>query len=99
MSLQSRNRERGKEAERTIAKLIGGRRVGILGKEDIDHPDYTVEVKSRKSFAGSKFLEQAEKHNKGDKTAIAIVHVSDKGHKNDIVMMRLKDFLTIIKEA
>lgn len=98
MSLQSRNRERGKDAERTIAKLIGGRRVGILGKEDIDHPDYTVEVKSRKSFAGSKFLEQAEKHNADDKTAIAIVHVTGKRHAEDIVMMRLKDFLTIKEE-
>lgn len=93
MSLQSRNRERGKETEKAIAKLLGGRRVGILGKEDIDHPDYTVEVKSRKSFAGSKFLEQAERHNADDKTAIAIVHVTGQRHGNDIVMMRLRDFL------
>ena len=92
MSLK-RNRERGKEAEKAIAKLLGGRRVGILGKEDIDHPDYTVEVKSRKTFAGSKFLEQAEQHNTGDKTAIAVVHVTGKRHADDIVMIRLKDFL------
>jgi hypothetical protein len=98
MSLQSRNRERGKEAEKAIAKLLGGRRVGILGKEDIYHPDYTVEVKSRKAFAGSQFLEQAEKHNPGDKTALAIVHVTGKRYADDIVMMRLKDFLTM-KEA
>ena len=95
MSTAKQNRKRGKDAERTIAKLIGGRRVGILGKEDIEHPDYTVEVKSRKAFAGAGFLEQAEKHNTGDKTAIAIVHVTGQKHDNDIVMMRLKDFLTM----
>ena len=98
MSLQSRNRKRGKSVESAVALLLGGRRVGILGKEDIQHPDFTIEVKSRKSFSGTGFLEQAEKHNVGGKTAIAVVHVTDKGHKNDIVLMRLSDFLTM-KEA
>jgi len=45
------NRARGKSAERRIAALMNGRRVGILGKEDVETDKFSIEVKSRKKFA------------------------------------------------
>jgi len=88
----SLNRDRGKRAEREIAKRLGGRRIGTLCAEDILHPVYSIECKSRIAFAGERFLEQAERHCEKGKTPLAIVHVQGQRHGNDIVLMRLKDF-------
>jgi len=33
----SKNRQRGKRTEKAIAKRIGGKRIGILGKSDVEH--------------------------------------------------------------
>ena len=86
-----RNRQRGKEAERAIAKRVGGKRVGILGNEDVEHPVYSIEVKSYARFAGAKVLEQAERNAPKGKVPIAVVHVRNQQHENDIVMVRFKD--------
>jgi hypothetical protein len=86
------NRDRGKRTERVIAERLGGKRVGILCGEDVMHPIYSIECKSRMAFAGEKFLQQAESHCEKGKTPIAIVHLHGKNHGNDIVMIRLKDF-------
>lgn len=86
------NRQRGKNTERAIAKLTGGKRVGILQGEDISHPVYSIEVKDRVKFAGEKFLLQAERNCEQGKTPIAIVHIHNKRHSEDIILMRLKDF-------
>lgn len=87
-----KNRQRGKRAERAIAKRLRGKRVGVLGREDIEHPLWSIEVKSRVRFAGEKFLRQAERNCPAGKTAIVVVHILHQPHSNDIVMMRLKDF-------
>ena len=53
----NRNRQRGKECERVIAKMLGGKRVGILGNEDVSHPEYSIEVKSRQEFVARKWMD------------------------------------------
>lgn len=89
-----KNRIRGKNTERALAKILGGRRVGILGKEDIDmSTGFCVEVKDRVKFTGDGFLKQAEKHLTDHKKAIAIVHIHKQPHEKDIVLMRLKDWI------
>ena len=88
-----KNRIRGKNTERALAKILGGRRVGILGKEDIDIPGFCVEIKDRVKFIGDNFLKQAEKHLTDYKKAIAIVHIHKQPHEKDIVLMRLKDWM------
>lgn len=89
----NRNRKRGKATERQVAKYIGGRRVGLMGNDDIcDCGPWSVEVKDRVKFSGSKFLEQAERNAPKGKTAIAIVHVTGQRHDQNIVMMRLKEW-------
>ena len=55
------NRARGKSAERRIAALMNGRRVGILGKEDVETDKFSIEVKSRKKFVASGWMDQAVK--------------------------------------
>lgn len=91
-----RNRKRAKEVERRLAKKLGGRRVGILGQEDIEHERFSIEVKSRKKFVAEAWMKQAEKNAKG-KIPIVIVHVTGKHHENDYVIIKLKDFKEHIK--
>jgi len=82
----------GKRCEKALASRLGGRRVGLMGKDDIDCGPFSIEVKSRKKFAGEAFLEQAERNAQPGKTPIAIVHIFGKQHSNDIVMIRLRDW-------
>ncbi|MEM0324940.1 MAG: hypothetical protein QXW35_03505 [Candidatus Aenigmatarchaeota archaeon] len=94
--MANKNRQRGKRAERKIAEKLGGRRVGILGKEDVITEKFIVEVKDRKEFVGEKFLMQAEKHKTDNKVCIAIVHIRGKRYEDSIVLIRLKDFKELV---
>jgi len=92
---QSRNRQRGKECEREVAKIFNGKRIGILGDEDILHPVYSIEVKSRKKFSGRKWMEQCKKNNKDNKIPIVVVHEANKPHNTDLVLINVNDFLEV----
>ncbi len=85
------NRRRGKDAERTLAKRLNGRRTGVLGGEDITHPLLSIEVKSRSWFAGEKFMAQAKRNCSGKIPAV-IVHIAGRPYDSDLVMLELKDF-------
>lgn len=85
------NRRRGKDAERALAKRLKGRRTGVLGGEDISHPLLSIEVKSRSWFAGDKFMAQAKRNSNG-KIPVVIVHIKNRSHDHDLVMMELRDF-------
>lgn len=86
------NRQRGKNTERAIAKRVKGKRIGILGQEDVQHPLFSIEVKSRVRFAGEPFMQQAARNCPEGKTPLVIVHINGRHHDNDLVTMRLKDF-------
>ena len=92
MTKKSRNRERGKDAERAVAKTLGGTRIGTMGKEDVMLPDLSVEVKSRKKFVAKGWMDQALKNCPDGKTPIVVVHISNTPYKNDMVLMRVEDF-------
>jgi len=95
MSVVKRNRRRAKAVERAIAKKLDGRRVGILGQEDVTTDLFSIEVKSRKSVAILAWYEQAVKNAKG-KIPLLIIHITNKHHSNDLVVMSLKDFEKLI---
>jgi len=88
----NKNRQRGKRTERAIAKRLGGKRVGILGKSDVEHELFSFEVKSRLKFVGEKWFIQAVRNCEEGKIPAVIVHVTGQHHKNDYVIIKLKDF-------
>lgn len=100
MSQQNRNRKRGKDVEREVAKMFGGKRVGSLGYEDVQHDMFSIEVKSRVKFAAKAWMQQAERNNpnKGTKAPIVVVHMKNCPHKDNMVLINIVDFLNLIKE-
>jgi len=97
MSIVKKNRRRAKAVERAIAKKLGGRRVGILSQEDVVTDLFSIEVKSRKSVAIWSWYEQAVRNAKG-KIPVLVIHITNKHHGNDLVVINLKDFEKLIKK-
>jgi hypothetical protein len=87
------NRERGKAAERAVAWILGGKRTGTMGGEDV-HMDgpFSVEVKSRGAFVACDWLDQAVRNAPDGKTPLLVVHVRGKRHSEDLVILRLADW-------
>jgi len=81
-----------KLAKRAIAKRLKAKRVGILSKSDVEHPLFSCEVKSRLKFVGEKWFLQAVRNCEQGKIPAVIVHVTGHHHKNNYVILRLKDF-------
>lgn len=95
MSLQRRNRNRGKATEKAIAKMTGGKRIGVLGSEDVLHPVYSIETKSKQSFVASSWFEQCERNNKEHKIPLLVVHVRGRRHNNDFAILKLTDLMAL----
>lgn len=93
------NRQRGKRDEKETAKAFEGKRIGVLGKEDVEHPLFSIESKSRKSFVAKKWMEQAENNCPEGKIALVKCHVLNQKREKDLVIVKLKDFLKIIKKG
>lgn len=89
----SRNRNRGKRTEKAIAKITGGKRLGILGRDDVQAGAFSIEVKDRVSFVGATFMQQAIRNCPEGKTPLVIVHQTGSRHTDDIVLMRLADWI------
>ena len=95
-----RNRNRGKANEKALCDLLGFRRVGTMGSEDGFGDGWSLEAKSRVSFIGEGWMQQAEKNEekarrKGGepRKPLVVCAVKGKNKENAIVMMRLKTFL------
>ena len=50
----AKNRQRGKNTERAIARRLGGIRRGVLGGHDIDAGPWAVEIKDRVTTGSGK---------------------------------------------
>lgn len=87
------NRKRGKNTERKIAKLMGGTRLGILGNDDIRVKDkFSIEVKNRKRFVGSKWVSQAVRNSPSGMMPIVRLHIHNSKYEDDLIIMRGRDF-------
>lgn len=90
-----------KQTERALAKILGGIRNPINGrgdKADIEHPDLAIEVKQRDELpAWIKHAMLQAKIAKGEteKLAVVILHQTGDFHANDLVIVRLKDFVEL----
>lgn len=96
MSSPVKNRLRAKHVERMVAKKLGGRRVGILGREDVLCDRFVVEVKSRKRFVAERWYDQVVKNADRDKIPIVVVHVVGKRYDDDFVILKVRDFLKLV---
>jgi len=87
-----KNRDRGKRHERVIAEQLNGKRIGTMCGEDVMHPKYSIECKSRQTFVGCGWMDQAKRHCPIGKVPLVILHVHGKRHNEDLVLIRLEDF-------
>jgi len=92
-----RNRTAGKGFQTKCAKMHGGKNIGGLGGEDIEHLKFSIEAKYLVRFAGKKVMDQAIANNKNKKKiTIAHVHLLNTKYEDDIIMLRLEDWMKII---
>ena len=90
-----RNRRQGKKVESKIAELLGGRRMGTMGMEDVDCGQFSIECKNRKKFVGTGFMAQAIANRYKDKIPMVVVHVTGQRHIEDLVMIRMSDWIDL----
>ena len=88
-----------KAVERGVAKILGGERVPITGRQrgsapDIAHKTFSIEVKNRKSLPDwmHDAMAQAEASVRGEQLPIAIFHEVGQEYGKSFVMIRLQDF-------
>lgn len=98
-TMQKRNRQRGKDYERFIAKFFKGKRIGVLGGEDVEHKELSIECKTVAKFRGVAFMEQAETHCPTDKIPVVAVRVSGSSHSKDMIIIKLDDFIHLIERG
>ena len=84
-----------KAAERAIAAMLGGERVGCTGEAtaDVLTEGLAVEVKTRKLLPA--WLKDAMRQavdNADDKTPVVVLHEVGQRHDGDLVLLRLADF-------
>jgi len=92
--MSKKSRRRGKELERFIAADLGGRRLGILGKEDVRYKNYVIECKERKELPRmlKKGIEQALKNCGEGDIPVFIQHELHQPHDLDLVTMYYLDW-------
>jgi hypothetical protein len=86
------NKNRGKRIEAAFAKRLKAKRVGILGNEDLQHPKYSIEVKSREKHAVFRWMEQCDRNNIDSKIPLLVIHEVNKRYDDALVCMRLTDW-------
>lgn len=81
-----------KHLEKKVAKEMGGKRVGILNSEDVQHKVFSFECKCIKRIPASikGWMSQCKANNLDNKIPIIVLH--EKGKHDDYVIMSYKDF-------
>jgi len=89
-----------KDCEREFARLVHGRRIGILGKADVETDGWSFEVKARKKTPAfmARSMAQAVSGVRGDRRPAVIVHQKNDSYSAALVVLRLEDFLAMERE-
>lgn len=102
-----------KQAERRIARMIGGERVPVSGRgrgysPDVEHSTLSIEVKSRASYpawledamrqAEAASTVEARKTGHPLKTPVTVLHRDGKRYADDLVLCRLSDFVRLFTD-
>lgn len=91
-----------KQVERRICKKLGGTRTPLSGSHskitagDCLHDRYYVEIKHRKRVPFLKKFNETLNNAKNEKK-IPMMIIHEKGKKSSIVMIRLEDFVKLIR--
>ncbi len=95
-----------KRVERQIAAMLGGRRVPVTGRTrgdapDIEHPAYSVEVKSRNTIPQwlLEALQQATASARDNRVPVVIIHRNGARYSDALVVVRLSDFQRITRHT
>jgi hypothetical protein len=83
-----------KHAERKVARLLGGDRVGYLGGPDVVAGHLYVEVKTRRHLPA--WLLEAVAQAKGytdDQLPIVVLHRAGDPYADALVVLRMEDYL------
>ena len=88
-----------KACERRVAKLLGGQRVPVTGRQrgdtpDIEHAALSIEVKSRKSLPAWLLgaLGQARAASEEGKIPVVVLHQDRVPYAESLIVLTLKDF-------
>jgi len=91
-----------KEHERRTARRLSGTRTGNRGTAtaDVEAGAWSVECKSRKELPGWLLdaMAQAKRNAQPGQTGIVVLHQVGQRSDNDIICIRLADWLAVIKE-
>ena len=91
------NRRAGRQNERELAERMGFILQGLYGKQDAMKDIFSAEFKKVAKYRGATFMKQAVANAaKGKKPIpLLVVHVTGQRRENDIVHIRLKDWMRI----
>ena len=86
-----------KDTERAIAKRTGGVRTGCTGRatSDVVTESLAIECKTRATLPAwlGDAIAQAVRNAHGDRLPAVLLHQTGRRHDNDVVCLRLEDFL------
>jgi len=82
-----------------VSKYLGGRRVGVLGDQDVETEDFDIEVKHgdqvTKWFTDS--WEQAETNCREGQIPLLYIHPTRWRYVDGLVVLRAEDFKELLK--
>lgn len=90
------NRQRGKNAEKRVAKFFNGIRLGILGKEDVITDKFSIEVKSREKLSFEKYYYQSVKNNEKRKIPLLFMIKKHQKISEGYIIIKAKDFKKLL---
>jgi len=95
-----------KQTERKLAKLIGGERIPVSGRQrgfsaDIQHANFSIEVKERMTLPVwlHDAMNQAEMSKRGDQIPLVILHQARQKFDQSFAVMRLSDLIALSKKS
>jgi len=90
-----------KVAEKKVAAIVGGTRIGVTGlpTNDVKHERLAIEVKhtSKPPVFVVNALAQAKANGEAGKVPLAVIHT--KGTRQYLAVLRLEDLVTLIRDS
>lgn len=90
-----------KNAEKKVAKIVGGHRIGVTGlaTNDVEHGRLAIEVKhtARPPVFVVNALAQAKANGRAGKVPVAVIH--PKGSRQYLAVLALEDLAALIRDS